>query len=197
MLIGCNKDEMTIFRARDSKFGSYTDAEYGAYVRKALPDQAKALIPALRKAFPGYSPSHLIIAAETMKGYWIATVLQAERKAMQGAAPVFVYLLAWETPVNGGQLRSHHALDLPLVFNNIESGRAMVGPGPEPQRVADVMSSAWIAFARTGDPNTAALPRWPQYDLARRATMIFDVNSRVENDPYSEIRRILLPSGGK
>jgi para-nitrobenzyl esterase len=194
MLIGCNKDEMTIFRARDSKFGTSTDEEFTAYVRQQLPAKAEALIQALRTAFPGYSPSHLITAAETMKGYWIATVLQAERKAAQGAAPVYAYLLAWETPVDGGRLRSHHALDLPLVFNNIETSRSMVGPGPDPQRVADQVSAAWTAFARSGDPNTNALPRWPPYDLKSRATMIFNLDSRVQNDPYSEIRRILLDS---
>ena len=192
LLIGSNKDEMTIFNARDPKFGTSTDEEFVAYVHKALPDKAEKLIPALRKAFPGYSPGELIIATDTMKGYWIATVLQAERKAMQSAAPIYAYLLAWETTVDGGKLRSHHALDLPLVFNNIESGRNMVGPGPEPQRVADLMSAAWIAFARTGNPNTGALPPWPAYDLNRRATMIFNVDSRVESDPYSEIRNILL-----
>ncbi|MBN1570772.1 MAG: carboxylesterase/lipase family protein [Acidobacteria bacterium] len=191
LLIGSNKDEMTIFKAQDPKFGTQTDEEFAAYVRKQMPDKAEALIAALRAAFPGYSAGHLMIAAETMKGYWIATVLQAERKAAQGAAPVYTYLLEWETPVNGGKLRSHHALDLPLVFNNIENGRSMVGPGPEPQRVADLMSAAWIAFARTGNPNTNALPHWPAYDVNHRATMIFNVNSRVQNDPYSEIRRIL------
>jgi para-nitrobenzyl esterase len=192
VLIGSNKDEMTIFRAREAGFGSSTDEDFTRYVRQQLPGKAERLIPALRAAFPGYSPSHLITATETMKGYWIATVLQAERKAMQGAAPVYAYLLAWETPVDGGRFRSHHALDLPLVFNNIESGRSMVGPGPEPQRLADQMSSAWIAFAHSGDPNTGTLPRWPRYDLNRRATMIFNRDSRVQSDPYSEIRRILL-----
>jgi para-nitrobenzyl esterase len=192
LLIGSNKDEMTIFRARDAKFGNQTDEEFTAYVRNQLPDKADALIPALRAAFPRYAPSHLLVAAETMKGYWIAAVLQAERKAMQGAAPVFVYQLAWETPVDGGRLRSHHALDLPLVFNNIENGRSMVGPGPEPQRIADLMSSAWIAFARSGNPNTGELPRWPAYGVKRRATMVFDLDSRVQNDPYAEIRRILM-----
>jgi para-nitrobenzyl esterase len=186
---------MTIFRSSDSKFGTSTDEDFTVYMQKQLPGKAEALIPALRKAFPGYSPSHLITAAETMKGYWIATVLQAERKAAQGASPVYVYLLAWETPVNGGRLRAHHALDVPLVFDNVESTRNMVGPGAEPQRMADLMSSAWIAFARTGNPNTQALPQWPAYDVKNRSTMIFNLDSRVEKNPYSEIRGILLDSG--
>jgi para-nitrobenzyl esterase len=194
LLIGSNRDEMTIFRAREPKFGTSTDDDFVAYVRKLLPDQPGALIPALRAAFPGYTPSHLITAAETTKGYGIATVLQAERKMKQNAAPVYAYLLAWETPVDGGKLRSHHALELPLVFNNVETSRNVVGPGPDPQRVADLMSSAWIAFARTGNPNTNGLPRWPAYDLKTRATMVFNVTSRVQKDPYGEIRRILLKS---
>jgi para-nitrobenzyl esterase len=195
ILIGSNKDEMTIFRARDPKSGTSTDADFTAYMRQQLPGKAEALIPALRAAFPGYSPGHLITVMETLKGYWIATVLQAERKAAQGDAPAYVYLLAWETPVDGGRLRSHHALDLPLVFNNIETSRSMVGPGPEPQRVADQMSAAWIAFARSGNPNTEGLPEWRPYDLKNRATMIFNLDSRLQDDPYSEIRQILLSSG--
>ncbi len=176
--------------------GAATDADFMEYVRKQLPGKAEAMIPALRAAFPDYSPSHLITVLETLKGYWIATVLQAERKAAQGAAPVYVYLLAWETPVDGGRFRAHHALDLPLVFNNVETSRSMVGPDPEPQRVADQMSSAWIAFARSGNPNAEGLPQWRAYDLKSRATMIFSLDSHVQNDPFSEIRRFcsLLPT---
>ncbi|MDM7994295.1 MAG: carboxylesterase/lipase family protein [Acidobacteriota bacterium] len=192
LLIGSNKDEMTIFKPPTPKLEASTDEDFAAYVRSQLPDKAEAFIPALRAAFPGYSPYHLMAATDTMKGYWIATVLQAERKAMQKGAPVYVYQLAWETPVNGGRLRAHHALDLPLVFDNVGNGRSMVGPGSEPQQLADRMGSAWIAFARTGNPNTEGLPQWPEYDTARRATMIFDTNSRVVYDPYAEIRRILV-----
>ena len=192
LLIGSNKDEMTIFRASDPKFGTQTDDEFVAYVRESLPQRADSLIPVLRDTFPDYSPSDLIVAAETLKGYWVATILQAERKFRQGAAPVYVYLLAWETRADEGRLRAHHALDVPLVFGNIENMRSMVGPGPEPQHISDVMSAAWVAFARNGNPNTDALPDWPAYDLGRRATMIFDDKSYVQEDPYSEIRRILL-----
>jgi hypothetical protein len=36
------------------------------------------------------------------------------------------------------------------------------------------MSDAWLAFARTGNPQTNAFAAWPVYSLARRATMVFD-----------------------
>jgi carboxylesterase type B len=39
------------------------------------------------------------------------------------------------------------------------------------------MHRAWIAFARDHDPG------WPGYDLARRATMRFDVTCEVVDDP--------------
>ncbi len=192
LLIGSNKDEMAIFRSGDPEFGNQTDEDFVAYVREVLPGKAESLISALRSAFPDYSPGDLMVAAETMKGYWIATVMQAERKAAQGTAPAYVYLLAWETGADNGRLRAHHALDVPLVFNNVETMRSMLGPGPEPQRMADLMSSAWIAFARTGSPNIEELPAWPAYDPENRATMVFDIDSYVQKAPHEKIRRILM-----
>ena len=77
------------------------------------------------------------------------------------------------------------------MFDNAERARDFVGRGEAPQVLADQMSEAWLAFARTGDPNTAALPDWPAYDASRRATMVFDLESRVEDDPMAEVRRAL------
>ncbi len=48
---------------------------------------------------------------------------------------------------------------------------------------------AWVSFAKTGNPNNAKTPNWPAYDAAKRATMIFDNETRVENDPRAEIRK--------
>jgi para-nitrobenzyl esterase len=53
------------------------------------------------------------------------------------------------------------------------------------------MSSAWLAFARTGDPNGPGIPSWPPYDAKRRATLVFDLESRVIDDPFDEVRTIL------
>ena len=64
--------------------------------------------------------------------------------------------------------------------------------------MADLMADAWIAFARTGNPNTPALPQWPTYDTRTRATMIFDLDPQVVQDPDGEERELLqrlLPEG--
>ncbi len=53
-----------------------------------------------------------------------------------------------------------------------------------------MMSRACIAFARTGDPNITGLPAWPAFDLQRRATMVFDRESRVVDDPRGRERRL-------
>jgi para-nitrobenzyl esterase len=192
LMIGSNKDEMAIFHGSDPKFGKYTDNEFIEHVKNVLPKKADELIPALRSAFPDYSPTDLIVATDTLKGYFIATAFQAERKSALAKAPVYVYLMEWETMADNRRLRAHHALDVPLVFNNVEATRSMVGDGPEPQRMADLMSSVWLNFARTGNPNTAGLPKWPAYSKENRSTMFFNIESRVVEKPYEIIRQILV-----
>ncbi len=54
--------------------------------------------------------------------------------------------------------------------------------------LADKVSDAWIAFARTGDPNTPKLPHWPAYDAKDRATTAINNVSKLVNDPLREQR---------
>src|SRR5213075_1889463 len=125
------------------------------------------------KAYPDYSQTYLASAAQTATGMWLGSITIAERKAEQAAAKAWMYMLTWETPVSRGRLKCPHALEIPLVFDNVERARNFVGRGDEPQMLAEQMSEAWLAFARTGDPG------WAAYDAAARATKLFDVESRV------------------
>ena len=52
------------------------------------------------------------------------------------------------------------------------------------------MSEAFIAMAKTGNPNHPALPAWTPYDLTRRATMVFDADTRLVDDPRGAERRL-------
>ena len=54
-----------------------------------------------------------------------------------------------------------------------------------------MVSAAWVAFARTGNPNTPQLPQWPPYSAAARDTMVINHVSRVVKDPDREQRLIM------
>jgi para-nitrobenzyl esterase len=107
----------------------------------------------------------------------------------------WVYELDWKTPVDGGRFGAPHTLDIPMVFDNVRLSPGMVGSSAEDiagaQRIADIVCESCIAFARTGDPNCAKLPRWPAFAMERRQTMIFDLPPRVEDDPRGRERRYL------
>jgi para-nitrobenzyl esterase len=145
------------------------------------------VLDALRKDFPNDSPTYLVTHLTTYGRMFAGSVLIAERKAAQGGARAWMYLLEWETPV--GPFRSPHTLEMPLVFDTVETSSVLVGPGPAPQVMAKQMSAAWAAFARTGDPNTSVLPTWPAYDATNRPVMVFNLQSRVVNDLYSATRQ--------
>ena len=61
---------------------------------------------------------------------------------------------------------------------------------PQARRMADVMSDAFIAFARTGSPQTPALPEWKGYSLEHRETMVMDLMPELVNDPRGAERRL-------
>ena len=66
--------------------------------------------------------------------------------------------------------------------------RNIADPTGERFRVGKKLFDAWMRFAHTGNPSTAAL-NWPSYEVSRRATMVFDRDTRVVDDPRSELRQ--------
>ena len=52
------------------------------------------------------------------------------------------------------------------------------------------MSDAWIAFARTGNPNHEGLPAWPRFDAARGALMVFDNTCEAKSDYDRAARQV-------
>jgi len=118
---------------------------------------------------------------------WIS---HANLKAVPGAAPVYMYLFSWQSPVMDGMYKAMHCMELPFVFDNIDKCEEMTGGGKEAYALADKMSSAWIDFARTGNPNAKKLPTWPAYTQQNGATMIFDNKCEVKNNPDKDLLSI-------
>ena len=84
--------------------------------------------------------------------------------------------------------------NLGMVFDNVARSASLIGAGTqEAQEVANAMSSAWLAFARTGSPNSSGLPSWPPFNIEQRPTMVFNTVSRAVNDPLYRERKWLAP----
>ncbi|HWA60070.1 MAG TPA: carboxylesterase family protein, partial [Caulobacteraceae bacterium] len=189
ILVGYTATETTI-GAEPALFGldwSGLKARLGPVLGGGDPDK---VIADFRRLRPQASPSDLYFHITTLRGQGARALALAERKAAQHAAGAYVYRLEFETPVD--HLKSPQALDLPLVFDNVGKSASLLGPvAADAQKLADQMSEAWIAFARTGSPNASGLSSWPRYDERSRSTMLFNVVSRAVNDPYPEERQIL------
>ena len=187
VVIGTNKDEGTLFLSADPTFGTMTEDQARAHFTAMLGDKGAAAFPVYKAQRPSDPPTYWVTALMTDMMMRTDSIRLAARKSAQAAAPVFMYRLDWETPILDGAMRTPHGLDVPLVFDTVEAKRPILGPGPEPQRLAPLMSQAWINFARTGDPSQQGLP-WPRYDTTSRETMIFDVKSHVVADPDRDTR---------
>ncbi len=190
LMIGSTETEVTWNNSVN--FDPLDDAALHRRVKESLKiDDAAAdrLIGVYKKGRPQATNLDLFFILSTdASNFRTGTDTEADRKSELKAAPVYKYYFQWYSPVREGKLRSYHTLDIPFVFQNVDVAESMVGSGPERQPLADKMSAAWAAFARSGNPNHKGIPKWEPYDEKRRATMIWNNECKAVNDPYREER---------
>lgn len=195
LIVGSNGTETTILFPPTGAF----DLDWGGLEKQlqagGIPAGAVgSLVAGLRRLKPDATPSDLYFTITTERGMGANAMAVAERKAALGRAPAYLYRLEWRTPIEGGRLRTPHGLDVPLVFDNVAKSESLLGSDVDRvQPVADAMSDAWIAFARSGTPSAPGLASWPAYDTRFKSTMVFDSVSRSIDDPLHDEHALLLP----
>ena len=193
-LTGTTATETTFFDP-DDQLMPIDDATLRQRVKALLKvEEAEAdrMIALYRKKQPGRDNIDLYLRLETDNSRFRTAVdTQAERKAAQRGAPVYLYRFEYYSPVRQGRLKSMHCMEIPFVFDNLEAGKIYTGISPAAQRIADRMSAAWVAFARTGNPSHKGIPQWPAFDSTKRPTMVFGDEAKVVNDPGGEERLAL------
>ena len=193
LLIGSVETEVTFMRG--TPLDPMDDAALRAHVKQVLRSADDAavdrLIDVYRKGRPNIKNTDLYLILASDATFRTGVLTEAERKADQQAASAYMYYFTWKSPVRDGKLRTFHTLEIPFVFDNVDLATAMTGSGQERYALADKISSAWVAFARTGNPSHKDLPKWPAFDTKQRATMILDNECQVVDDPNGEERQTL------
>jgi para-nitrobenzyl esterase len=191
VLLGTVETEVTFFP--NTQMDPIDDAALLARVKQAAradDAQAKHLIDLYRQGRPGVSNIDVALILESDLRFRPGVVTEAELKAAQ-KAPVYMYYFTWRSPVRDGKLKTFHTLEIPFVTGNVDNATSMTGTGQDRYALENKMSAAWAAFARTGNPNHKGLPNWPKFNATERATMIFNNECKVVNDPNGEERKAL------
>jgi para-nitrobenzyl esterase len=175
---------------------SMTVEEMIRLVRESYHREAEAIIAAYRKEYPKANPFGLYAAIEASR-WRIPAFAQAARKAAIGGAPAYAYIYAWRTPLLDNRPGTFHASEISFVFDNAELCDHYSAGDPGAFVLSRQMSTAWVNFARTGNPSHDNLPHWPAYAAETRATMYFDVPCEVRYDPEGQGLRVIAQVEGE
>jgi para-nitrobenzyl esterase len=184
MLIGNVSEEGNSMRSRPA------EAEWHAALAQTWGEsKATALIAAMKKAHPEKSIRTLSYG---VNGLTSRNNVQrmVKLKHDQKGAPVYQYYFTWQSPMleDAG---AWHTAELAFCFDNTKRCDQGTGNTPEAQALAKKMATAWVNFARTGNPSQPGLT-WTPSDPNRCQTMVWDNHCRMIDDPEGEVRRILL-----
>jgi para-nitrobenzyl esterase len=158
VIVGSNANEMTSLTGPGSlpktmeEYRKRVDAQYGAMSKDydaAYPVKNEAEIPA---AYLGaMRDSVFTLAMRT----WA-------RMATDGRSKAYHYYFSHAPPNRNSQyLGAYHAGEIAYVFNNLNRQNPLMQEAD--YKLADLMSSYWVNFAATGDPNGKGLPSWKPY----------------------------------
>ena len=166
LIVGWNKDDKLMgppakadaFREQVKKrFGDKSDAFLAAY-------------PAQNDAEAAQSQGN----SNRDESFGIQDYTWANMQAKTGKAPVYMYNFDRQLPAATpeSQFGAFHSGEIVYAYNNLHT---LNRPWePIDQHIADVMSSYWVNFAKTGNPNGTSLPNWPAYTPATERVMIID-----------------------
>lgn len=187
LMIGSTLNEMmpTAYGEKD-----LTEAQARERLNEEYGEATDRYIELFAQAYPDYTPQDLLSIDKIFRPYTIRT---ADARAAESDVPLYVYLLGWKSGVDNASRGSFHGLDIPLAFHTVDLRQDWTGNTDKAWAMSDKMSSAWINFVKTGNPNVEGeLPPWEVYTPENGATMYFDDDCKIVNNHDRELMNLIL-----
>ena len=197
LIAGTNRDEGTFFSALFAMFAPDAAADLTDGLARAVTAGAdpEPFLSALRTEYP--TADDLKILERVFDTMFLKAAVGSVTQATLEGNGGWLYRFDYATtePVFGQDVGATHAAEIPFTFNRFSSENPGMIPGyKSDDEVAHDIAQRWsatlIAFAKTGNPNGAGLPNWPNYDTEKRQTLVLDANSRIEQDLNRKLREL-------
>ncbi len=178
ILVGSNKDEGTFFG------GPVTAAAFTAQAKMRYGDLAESYL----KVYPAGSDEEAtrssLASFRDALGFHQRKWAQLQEK--RGKSKTYVYYFTHDPTPGPNSRGATHGSEAPFVFQN--PGRAMWTDAEK--QLSDTISSYWVNFAATGDPNGKGLPKWPEYRSNHRMVLGDKIEVEPANDVASNAARL-------
>jgi para-nitrobenzyl esterase len=104
------------------------------------------------------------------------------RLAIDADGPTWrwLYTHVYENDPGLAEGRASHILEEPFLWGNFDMFGFGYTPSDAERLLSQRMTSYWVNFAKTGDPNGPGLPTWPMYDETTEPTLLLDTDVTVE-----------------
>ncbi len=196
VMIGTTRDEVHAFFVNNEALANIDRAGIAAALKGAAARAgAEAVVDAYAKRLPKAAAPALFAAIRTDGMFRLPALRFADAHEKHGRS--YLYRFDWQ-PTKDAPYGAAHCIELPFVFGNFADWDnapvppTMLAGGDRAAmaRISRQMMGAWCAFARTGDPNHAGLPKWEPWSRAQRRSFVFDADSRAATGLDDEIEAV-------
>lgn len=175
VIVGWNGDEGMVMRiSAAEKFREEAELRFGD-----LADDFLAVYPAITEEEAARSQ----VAMSRDESFGIQAYTWAKTQSKRGKSPVFLYNFNRKLPAHSPetQFGAFHSSEIVYAYDNLHT---LDRPWEAiDQEIADLMSSYWVNFAKSGDPNGPGLPRWDPYSAQQEGAMLLDTVSTQQSIP--------------
>jgi para-nitrobenzyl esterase len=161
ILVGNTSDELGRGNTTAAQFEKQIRSQYGPHA-----DAILSVYPHSTDAEAAKSSKGISRESSFSWSTWTWARLQSQK----GKGNAFQYYYDYHAPDVDG---SGHGSDVPYAFQTLSGGRGGA-PKPDDLKLSDVISSYWVNFAKSGNPNGPGLPKWPAFTENNQQAMVFD-----------------------